>query len=141
MGDLDELPGQLIELRELIRQAHEVVKDLRAATREAKDVRGSLPAAAKKAVEDQISAEVAAGLESYNAALTKAVEDGTKAVYARFDTIEKMLLGEDAHSVRAGRPSVPQLIGMIAEAEGDVPAAVRQAMLPPGLRKQGRRAR
>ena len=46
MSDLDELPRQLTELRDLIRRAHEATSDLRAVLREAKTVRDSLPAAA-----------------------------------------------------------------------------------------------
>ena len=41
-GDLDELPAQLAELRELIREAHGATKDLRTAIREARDYAGSL---------------------------------------------------------------------------------------------------
>jgi len=41
-GDLGELPAQLAQLRDLIREAHGATKDLRAAIREAKDYAGSL---------------------------------------------------------------------------------------------------
>lgn len=41
-GDLGELPAQLAQLRELIREAHGATKDLRGAIREAKDYAGSL---------------------------------------------------------------------------------------------------
>lgn len=126
MSDLDELPGQLIELRDLIRQAHEAVSDLRAVLREAKAVRDSLPAAAEKAVSEQINAEINAGLDSFGKALDKAIDSGTSAVFKRFDRIEKLLLGEDARSVRAGKPSIPQMLETIAAVEGNVPAALRR---------------
>lgn len=126
MGDLDELPGQLIELRELIRQAHEATSDLRAAIREAKTMRDSLPAAAQKAVTEQFSAEVESGLRSFREALDKAIDTGTQAVFRRFDRIEKLLLGEDDKSVRAGKRSIPQMVETIAAVEGNVPAALRR---------------
>ena len=126
MSDLDDLPGQLLKLRDLIRQAHEATRDLRAAVREAGAMRDSLPAAAEQAVTEKFSAEVESGLASFGEALDKAIEDGTQAVFRRFDKIEKMLLGEDDKSIRAGKPSIPQLIGAIAAAEGDVPAALRR---------------
>ena len=126
MSDLDELPRQLIELRDLIRQTHEATRDLRTVLREAKAVRDSLPAAAEKAVTEKFNAEVESGLVSFGAALDKAIEAGTQAVFRRFDTIEKLLLGEDAKSVRAGKPSIPQMIETIAAVEGNVPAALRR---------------
>jgi hypothetical protein len=126
MSDLDELPAQLLALRDLIRQAHEATRDLRAALREAQAMRDSLPAAAEKAVSEKFTAEVEAGLASFHDALGKAIEDGTQAVFRRFDTIEKLLLGEDERSVRAGKPSIPSMIETIATAEGNVPAALRR---------------
>lgn len=127
MSDLDELPRQLTDLRDLIRQAHEATADLRAVLREAKEVRDSLPAAAEKAVAEKFGAAVQDGLTSFHDALGTAIEDSTAAVYRRFDTIEKLLLGEDDKSVRAGRPSIPEMIGAIAAVEGNVPAALRRA--------------
>ena len=126
MSDLDELPGRLIELRDLIRQAHEAVSDLRAVMREARTLRDSLPAAAEKAVSEQLGAEVKEGLESFQKALDQAIDTGTDAVFKRFDQIEHLLLGEDPKSVRAGRPSIPQMIETIAAVEGNVPAALRR---------------
>jgi len=126
MSDLDELPRQLTELRDLIKRAHEATSDLRAAMREAKAMRDSLPAAAEKAVTEKFQAEVESGLASFGTALDKAIEDGTQAVFRRFDGIEKLLLGEDDKSVRAGKPSIPQMLEVIAAVEGNVPAALRK---------------
>jgi hypothetical protein len=126
MGDLEELPGRLIELRDLVRQAHEATSDLRAAIRDARTLRDTLPAVAEKAVSEQVQAEVESGLESFGRALDKAIEDGTQAVFRRFDRLEKLFLGEDPRSVRAGKPSIPQMLETIAAAEGNVPAALRR---------------
>ena len=130
MSDLDELPARLIDLRDLIRQAHEATRDLRAALREAHVMQDSLAVAAEKAVTEKFSAEVESGLASFNDALAKAIEDGTQAVYRRFDRIEKLLLGEDEKSVRAGKQSIPQMLEVISAAEGNVPAALRRARRP-----------
>ena len=126
MSDLDELPGQLPELRDLIKRAHEATSDLRAVLREAKAVRDSLPAAAEKAVSEQLGAEINEGLASFQEALDQAIDNGTDAVFKRFDKIEKLLLGEDPTSVRAGKPSIPQMLETIAAVEGNVPAALRK---------------
>ena len=131
MSDLSELPQQLTELRDLIRQAHEATSDLRAVLREARAVRDSLPAAAEKAVSEQLGAEVNEGLRSFQTALHKAIDSGTDAVFRRFDGIEKLLLGEDPKSVREGRPSIPQVLETIAAVEGNVPAALRRRQRGP----------
>jgi len=89
-------------------------------------MRDSLPAAAEKAVTEKFQAEVESGLASFGTALDKAIEDGTQAVFRRFDGIEKLLLGEDDKSVRAGKPSIPQMLEVIAAVEGNVPAALRK---------------
>jgi len=125
-SNLDELPGQLLELRDLIRQAHEATADLRVVLKEARAMRDSLPAAAEKAVSETFSAEVESGMVSFGKALEKAIADASQAVFRRFDTIEKLLLGEDDRSVRAGKPSIPEMIGAIAAVEGNVPAALRR---------------
>ena len=126
VSDLDDLPAQLLDLRDLIRQAHEATSDLRAVLREAKVMRDGLPAAAEQAVTEKFSAEVQSGLASFQGALDKAIEDGTQAVFRRFDQIERLLLGEDDKSVRAGKASIPQMIETIAAVEGNVPAALRR---------------
>lgn len=127
MSDLEDLPAQLIGLRDLIRQAHEAVSDLRAVLRDARAVRDSLPAAAEKAVSEQLSAEVQSGLDSYKDALDKAIDTATQAVFRRFDGIEKLLLGEDPKNIREGNPSIPQMLETIAAVEGNVPAALRRS--------------
>ena len=127
MSNLDELPRQLTELRDLIRQAHEATSDLRAVLKEARAMQDTLPAAAEKAVTEKFSAEVQSGLVSFQDAMDKAIEDGTQAVFRRFDRIEKLLLGEDDKSVRAGKMSIPDMIGTIAAVEGNVPAALRKS--------------
>ena len=45
----------------------------------------------------------------------------------QFDTLTAICLGEDPKSVRAGKPSIPHMIGAIAAVEGNVPAALRRA--------------
>jgi hypothetical protein len=74
-----------------------------------------------------VQAEVKTGLDEFGKALEKAIETSTDAVYRRFDTLERLLLGEDDKSVRAGRPSIPEMIGAIATVEGNVPAALRRS--------------
>jgi uncharacterized coiled-coil protein SlyX len=62
-GNLDELPGQLAQLRELIREAHGATKDLRAAIREARDYAGSLTKIVDAAAEAARRAAHEAGCE------------------------------------------------------------------------------
>jgi uncharacterized protein YukE len=58
-GDLAELPAQLAELRELIRQAHGATKDLRAAIREARKMTDDMADACAKAAYEASNDEMA----------------------------------------------------------------------------------
>jgi hypothetical protein len=87
------------------------------------------PQPRKKPSATSSNAEIKAGLDSFGKALDKAIDSGTDAVFRRFDRIEKLLLGEDDRSVRAGKPSIPQMIETIAAVEGNVPAALRKRQI------------
>jgi putative cell wall-binding protein len=91
------------ELRAATREAHEVLKDLRQVVREAKVVRNSLHASAEKALEDGINATVEASLEKYRDTIEKAIEEATKAVFDRFDTLADHLMGETKKAKRQGK--------------------------------------
>jgi hypothetical protein len=60
-GNLDELPAQLAQLRELIREAHGATKDLRAAIREARAFADGLVGLVDKAAEAARRAAYEAG--------------------------------------------------------------------------------
>jgi ABC-type transporter Mla subunit MlaD len=62
-GDLDELPRQLGELRELIREAHGATKDLNRAIREARDFADNLVKMVDAAADASRRAAWAAGAE------------------------------------------------------------------------------
>jgi hypothetical protein len=62
-GDLDELPGQLAQLRELVREAHGATKDLNRAIREAKSYADNLVRMVDAAAEASRRAAYDAGCE------------------------------------------------------------------------------
>jgi hypothetical protein len=96
----------LAELRELVREAHGVTKDLRQAIREAKQVQSTLPEAAAARIETAVEK----GLSEYSAVLADSIEKATQAVFRRFDTIAAVCLGEDAKSVREGKLTLKELL-------------------------------
>lgn len=113
-GSLEELPAQMLQLRELLTEGHGLVKDLDRLLREARELRRSLP----DAVNERIEKAVDKGLTEYKDTLGKAIEDATSAVYDRFDTITMLLLGEDPKSVREGKATIPDLIRGYIESKG-----------------------
>lgn len=100
---------ELAALREATKRAHEVLKDLRQMVREAKDLVQVIDKAAGVAVEQRVQPAVDQGLEEFSEALKTAIDDGTEAVFKRFDTISDTLLGEDKASRRQGKPSIAEL--------------------------------
>jgi hypothetical protein len=141
MSDLDELPRQLTELRDLIRQAHEATRDLRGVIREATALRDRLPQKVTEIVEHTIGAQIDQGLNSFKEAQMRAIEDAQAAVFARFDTMTETLLGIDPRSKRQGKLSIPDMIAIAQQRSGMLPEAASAdgRPLPPGL--TGRRTR
>lgn len=121
-------------LRLVVREAHEVIKDLRTVIREATEVRKGITDDIAAAVTGGIDDAVKIGLEGYSAAISVAIEDATEAVYQRFDTIAETLLGITERDKREGNVSIADqaklvrsLIqnGELNETEQDVLAQVR----------------
>ncbi len=92
------------------REAHEVLKDIRSATRELKEVirlaeetRQGVAVMIAAVTHDAISDAVDAGLENWTRAIDEAIVDATNAVYQRFDVIAAILLGEAGDMEDAAR--------------------------------------
>jgi hypothetical protein len=136
-GSLEELPAQLIELRELLTEGHGLIKDLTRLLREARQVRDTLPAAVTEAAAEKIGTAVDAGLAEYKAALATAIDEATATVFKRFDTLTAICLGEDPKSVRTGVTSVPDLLRDYIAAKG---LPYRLVHVPPASRATDRNA-
>jgi hypothetical protein len=83
-------------LQELLREAHEVLKDLRAANKEARRLVDAMPSLVKEAVGALLLEAANSELVAYHEAMGRAIEAATTKVYDRFDQLGKMLLGETA---------------------------------------------
>ena len=86
-------PGskEVDDLKEIIRQAHEVLGDLRRAMKEARDL---IENYTDEKVIPVLDTRTAAALEEYSGSITKAIQAATDAVYDRFDTITNIMLGK-----------------------------------------------
>lgn len=119
MGDRRTPEEEAEALREVVREAHAAIKDMTRVLREMRDVRAEIEAAAAKAFGDHMQEQVAAGLAEYRASIDAAIESATTAVYARFDTIADLMLGESAAQRRKGETPLIEHAQRIAEARGD----------------------
>lgn len=106
---MSEITRETAELKAVIRMAHEAIKDLKACLKEAREVRDELKTAAAERVEGRLNDAVEAGLVELDKSIETAIEDSTQKVYARFDTIADILLGEDRKSTRLGKPNLTNL--------------------------------
>jgi DNA anti-recombination protein RmuC len=86
------------ELRDLIQEAHRVSRDLKTLRREMESK--------TKQFGDDIEHAMGDRLKAMLNELTAVVERASAGVYNRFDTIEKLLLGEDN---REGKPTLPEV--------------------------------
>lgn len=144
MSDLDNLPGQLIELRQLITEAHACIADMRRVLRDLRRESADATARMRKDTERTAStliAEMTAHLQDQqnqaSADLNRAVDRARVTV---IDSLTMTRLQPDkkgGYKVQWARgrfddsvplPAVPPGRG------GSSPAAV----IPPGLRKPGR---
>jgi phosphoenolpyruvate-protein kinase (PTS system EI component) len=97
-------------LRELVRTAHESMKDLRSLIREAHVANEMLASRLDLLTDNKIRSVVITGLEKFHKELEVNIADATNKVYARFDTITDILMGEDKASKRRGQKSVVELV-------------------------------
>ncbi len=104
---LDEYINTLTQMRTAIREAHEVLKDMRA---ERKAVETLLRDGAAETVDGRIEAVLVPKLEEMTRTVKKAMADSVNQVTKEFKRIEEILLGTDPKSRRQDKPSVEQMI-------------------------------
>lgn len=98
----------LQELRAVVREAHEAIKDLRADMKAARELRERFLSAPE--LDEQMGKRVKEGLEEYGDTLQEAIAVAEKAMYNRFDVLTAICLGEDPESVKTGVTSIPDLL-------------------------------
>lgn len=98
------------ELRGLVSEAHEAMRDLTRIMREMRALRDEMETLVKTRFEEQMADAVSAGLESYKSSLDKAIGAATDATFARFDTIADELLGEGWRHRKQGDPSLTEMV-------------------------------
>ena len=82
------------DLKALITEAHEVLKDCNSVIKAMKVVRDELLATADEVFEERIEEQAKAHLDKFNASMTEHIDKATDAVYARFDRIADILTGK-----------------------------------------------
>jgi hypothetical protein len=98
--DLEQIRDQL---RAEIREARETLADLR---REIKDAKVLVPLL----TDELFEAEVRKHVDQLSDATKLAMDQATTRVMASFERLQATLMGEDRHSRRKGRPSIPELL-------------------------------
>jgi hypothetical protein len=106
--------SEVEELREVIREAHGVIKDLTRLLRESKEERGFIDAYMDERFTEQVDRIITEGLDRYKTTLESAIEEGEKAVLDRFEAMGNVLLGEDWQSRIEGKKSLPDVIAEAA---------------------------
>ena len=89
-------------LQELITEAHQVMKDLRVLLRQCQLATEILETRARAAVDEEIGTIVKESLDTYGVAMSEAINKAEQAVFARFDELGALLLGETKRAMRQG---------------------------------------
>src|SRR6266511_6406427 len=74
---MPDLQQETADLKALVREAHEVMKDLRQTMREAGRIRADVALLAKTAAEDVVDPVIVSTLETYQATIAVAIESAT----------------------------------------------------------------
>lgn len=117
MTDVDKMIETMAEMRELMKEAHGLQKDLKQTIREAKQLSSKF---ISEELTEAFTKVVAEKVGELNAAVDDTMEKSVKKVYDRFDVLAGILLGEDRESRKAGRPSLYELAKMYVEQNGPV---------------------
>jgi ABC-type transporter MlaC component len=94
------------ELRDLIREAHSLLKDMRAEKREIKQLLDGIPARVDARIEDRVRT----GLEVLGKETKKAMDASVAKVTAEFDRLESILTGTERTQRRQGKRPLEDLI-------------------------------
>lgn len=108
-------------LRTATREAHEAMKGLRDMIREANRASERLLAVSREVFDERMNATVKQGLAEYHESIGKAITEATDRVYARFDTLADIMLGEAKYQKRK-EPTLLEYaeairVGRLAQAE------------------------
>ena len=124
-GDLGELPGQLAELRELIREAHGATKDIRAAIKEARTLVDTFADACAAAAYHASNAEMGRWAEHVQREMNDRARDLNRAVIAARDHIGRALMPKIAAVELTDDDEPPRLIVQFAGNlfDADVPTS------------------
>lgn len=98
--DLQQIRDQL---REEIREARGLLKDLRYEIKTARELVPLL-------TDDLFTTEVKKQVDALTKVTDKAMRDSVERVTKTFDELGAMLMGKDKASVRKGKPSIPELL-------------------------------
>lgn len=97
------------DVREVIREAREVVKELVAATRDARSLLKEIKDTANTSVDEHLRPILNENIKQLTLATEAAIAEADLRVDNRFQQVADILLGEDKKSKREGRQSIPDL--------------------------------
>lgn len=106
------------ELRDLIRQMHEALKDGTRLLKAMETVKEELVSVSQEVFEERIEGVVKEALDGFNVTMIKHIDDATEAVYNRFDVLGRVLLGK-------GKKSDIELLTHNAHQSGNLPIIQR----------------
>jgi Sec-independent protein translocase protein TatA len=102
------------ELRELVRDAHGAIKDMRKLLKEFEDYRKEAEVALQKQVDEHVGPLLEENLNHLTVQFKKFCDQSEERIYARFDQLGDILMGEDKQSKKKGERSLSQIAEDIA---------------------------
>lgn len=100
------LDAKMDELRELIRQANEALKDIKAATKEARAIAAESAETLRKEFADKFETCAKDTLDEWAKVTLRGIEMAESRINARFDKLGNILMGEEGK----GKPPLTDLV-------------------------------
>lgn len=95
MTEEEKRTAQLAELKAVITEGNQLLKDMKAERKEYEKLWDKVRTETRSTTEEYIAVQVKTGLASYRAAMDSAIDTATKNVMKRFDTLADILMGTD----------------------------------------------
>jgi len=101
---------KIAQLKAATREANEAIQGMREAQRDGKKLLEEIKVAAEKSVDEYMDPAVEKAIQGLNEATSEAMANATQQVFASFDEIKELLLGQNRANLRRGEPTVEEMV-------------------------------
>lgn len=115
---LEVADAKIKELRAVIREANEMLKEYKLTLREGREF---LAKDIKDEVDEKFGEVAKQNIDNWSKHVREAMDASVTKIYKEFDALQDLLMGRDRSSIRHGRESIPDLIEKKVSIDNEAP--------------------